>query len=114
MTVHIDAGDARVRTVRHVGYLQIDLASPDQAVVGALSGVGLAATPLGWSAGYTRQRWAAIGPECRAVLWADGADAGARLRDTLATVAGVCLADDPSSRVDALLKSPAFHKEPAP
>ena len=57
MAVHIASPDG-VRVVRHVGVLRIDLPTPDGAVVGTLYGVGVAGTPLVWSAGCQRQRWA--------------------------------------------------------
>lgn len=100
MTVHIDAGDADLRVVRHVGVLHVELQSPQRAVVGTLSGIGLAGTPLGWSAGYTRQRWAAIGPQCRAVVWLDGPLDHETRRD-LERVARVCLLDDPATHAAA-------------
>ena len=92
MTVHIDAGDADLRVVRHVGLLHVEVKAPERAVVGSLSGIGVAGTPLGWSAGYTRQRWAAIGPQCRAVLWIDG-PLDADTRADLERVARVCVLD---------------------
>ncbi len=98
MTVHIDAGDADLRVVRHVGVLHVELQSPQRAVVGTLSGIGLAGTPLGWSAGYTRQRWAAIGPQCRAVVWLDGPPDRAT-REDLQGVAGLCLLDGTPSHL---------------
>ena len=94
MTVRIESRDAEVRVVRHFGLLQIDLQSPDKAVVGAVTGVGVAATPFGWSAGFTRQRWAAMGPQCRAVLWVERGEVDAATREALSSVAGVCLADE--------------------
>lgn len=91
MTVHIEAKDGEVRTVRHAGLLVVQLASPQQAIVGSVSGVGLIGAPLGWSLGYTRQRWAAIGPECRAIAWLEAGDLSEPSRAALARVAGVCL-----------------------
>lgn len=92
MTLHIDSGDADLRIVRHIGVLHVEVQAPERAVVGSLSGLGLAATPLGWSAGYTRQRWAAMGPQCRAVVWMDGTP-DSTTREELRHVAGLCLLD---------------------
>ena len=92
MTVRIESGDAGVQVVRHVGVLRIELAAPRHAVAGTLAGVGLAATPMGWSAGYTQQRWASIGPECRVVLWLHGdARLDAQAHDALARIAHACV-----------------------
>lgn len=102
MAVHIASPDG-VRVVRHVGVLRIDLPTPDGAVVGTLSGVGVAGTPLGWSAGYTRQRWAAMGPECRAVLWIDDpVELDERTRRSLTGIAGLCLVEDRSAFLSQL------------
>lgn len=111
MTVHIEAKDGDVRTVRHAGLLLVQLASPQQAIVGSVSGVGLIGAPLGWSLGYTRQRWAAIGPECRAIAWLEAGDLNEASRAALTRVAGLCLiaaAPDggADSRVSALLENP--------
>ena len=99
MTVQIESGDSQIKMLHHVGFLQIELPQSDKAIVGALYGVGIVATPMGWSAGYTRQRWAAIGPQCRAVLWVNGT-VDASVRRDLEQVAGVCLVED-----DAAVKS---------
>jgi hypothetical protein len=94
MTVRIQAGDEPVQVVRHVGLLQVALAAPEQAVVGRLQGLGLVATPMGWSAGYTRQQWAVMGPQCRALLWvSEGGAVDAEMRRTLGQLAGVCLVE---------------------
>jgi hypothetical protein len=99
MTVNIDSRDAPVQVVRHAGVLRISVASPEQAVVGSVTGVGVAGTPMGWTAGFTRQRWAAIGPECRAVIFLDpNAELGDAARRALAEVSGACLlADRPTT-----------------
>ncbi len=91
VTVHIEAKDGEVRTVRHAGLLSIELAQPQQAIVGSVSGVGLVSAPLGTSLGYTRQRWALIGPSCRAVAWLPPGEVNEKTRDELARAAGVCL-----------------------
>jgi hypothetical protein len=99
MTVHIEGKDGDVRTVRHAGLLQVQLASPQQAIVGSISGVGLVGAPLGWSLGYTRQRWAAIGPECRAVAWLEAGELNEGSRDALTRVAGLCLIAAPGTEL---------------
>ena len=99
MTVHIESKDGDVRTVRHAGLLQVQLASPQQSIVGSISGVGLVGAPLGWSLGYTRQRWAAIGPECRAVVWLESGELNEPTRAALARAAGLCLIAAPGTEL---------------
>ena len=95
MTVQIEASDGQVTVLRHMGLLQIEVPQSDRAVVGALQGVGLVSTPMGWTAGYTRQRWAAIGPQCRVVLWVnESATIDEETRHRLSSLAGVCLVED--------------------
>jgi len=118
MTVRIESREADVRVLRHLGWLSIEVPTPDKAVIGSVSGVGLAATPMGWSAGYTRQRWAALGPQCRAVLWIDHGALDAATRQALSAAAGVCVAEErlaagttsTASNDDAFLSK----KEPTP
>lgn len=103
MTVHIESAGVPVQVVRYVGLLKVEVAAADSAVVGDLSGVGIVGTPMGWSAGYTRQRWAALGPECRAVLWTtDATQADAAVRGMLRTAAGACeVRSSPSTHQNA-------------
>jgi outer membrane lipoprotein SlyB len=91
VSLHVQSRDGQVRTVRHFGILHVQLANPEQAIVGSLSGVGLVGAPLGWSLGYTRQRWALMGPECRAVVWLDEGNVNSNTSEALAQVAGLCL-----------------------
>lgn len=95
MTVHLHTTGAEPRVLRHVGWLQIEVPQAEAAVMGRLDGLGLVSTPMGASAGYTRQRWAALGPQCRAVLWVqDGTRLDEPMQRTLQQTAGVCLLDD--------------------
>lgn len=92
MSLHLQAGDEQVKVIRHVGMLHVELAAPDRAVVGQLSGLGVSVTPLGLVIGHARQRFAAIGPQCRAVLWIDDASTlDEATRRQVEQVAGVCL-----------------------
>lgn len=93
MTVRIEARDGEVKVLQHLGFLRIEPQSSRKEVVGELRGFGVVSTPMGLAAGYTRQRWAAIGPECRVVLWlGDRPLDDASLR-ALVDVAGLCLVD---------------------
>ena len=94
MTVHLETGSGQVKVTRHIGALSIELAAPPEALVGTVRGLGLVSSPLGASAGWTHQRFAVLGPLCRAVVFLDGAgtlDEG--LRRSIENAAGVCLVD---------------------
>lgn len=121
VTVHIESAGVPVHVVRHVGLLKVEVATAQSAVVGDVSGVGIVGTPMGWSAGYTRQRWAAMGPECRAVLWTDAAQPDAAVRGMLSAAAGACeVRGSPSSADPATAKpvpdttSAIHHQEEEP
>ena len=94
VSVRIEAAGGEVRTTRHLGVLHIELANPRQAITGSVAGLGLVGAPLGWSFGYTRQRWALMGSGCRAVVWLGPGGLNELTRTALANAAGVCLIDD--------------------
>lgn len=98
MSVHITQANGQVQTIRQFGVLKVEVSDPQQAVIGSSSGFGVIGSPLGWSVGYTQQRWALMGTGCRAVVWAaPGAVVNAGTRDELAHIAGVCLLDEGNS-----------------
>lgn len=106
MNVRIESPGQPVRVVRHVGVLRVEVPAAQQAVVGSLTGVGIAGTPLGWTGGYARLRWAALGTECRAVVFLEpGAQLDLQARRALAEVAGACLLADET--VTPLAKEPS-------
>lgn len=94
VTLQVVAPDGQVRVTKHLGALLVGLASPDQAIVGTVSGIGVVGAPLGWTLGYTQQRWALIGSDCRALLWVPPDGLAQPLQDDLVRAAGVCLLDD--------------------
>ncbi|WP_326543089.1 hypothetical protein [Pseudorhodoferax sp.] len=91
MSVHITAGEGEVRMSRHFGVLSIELAEPKAAIAGEVLGVGVIGSPLGWSIGYTTQRWALLGEGCRAVIWTSGGDLDPLVVQEARHAAGVCL-----------------------
>lgn len=93
MTVVIEARDGPVRIERGVGFLRVELPPAKTVVLGSVSGVGLASTPLGLHVGYARQRWAVMGQDCGAVVWFEGATPNAKEKRWLATLNTVCSID---------------------
>jgi hypothetical protein len=95
VTLRIEGDDGSVRVVHGAGVLRVELGQPKRAVVGSLTGFGIVGAPLGWSAGYTDQRWALLGNDCRTVVWPAPGGIDERTRAELIRAAGVCLlADD--------------------
>ncbi len=108
VTLRIEGADGHVEVVRSLGMLRVGLARPEQAIVGSISGVGLVGAPLGWSAGYTKQRWALLGNECRTVVWLAPGGIDESARAALARAAGVCLmAEDSDSATSTISKGTA-------
>lgn len=94
MTVRIEARDSEVKVVRYFGFLLVDPQHASQGVVGEVRGVGIVGTPMGLSIGYTQQRWVAIGPECRVVLWTEGVlPIDEATKRALIDISGLCLAE---------------------
>lgn len=92
MSVHItDAGGA-VRTVRHFGVLQVH-ASPGASVSGSTEGIGIVADPMGWSIGYTRQRWALLDRDCRVVWWAPAGQTDKEFARSVLAAGRACVFD---------------------
>ena len=97
MTVRVEAGPNDVKIERHWGYLRLDFATPDQMLVAQASGLGLITSPTGTTLGYSRQRFAALGPRCHVVLWIDASSAlDAAARRALEQLSGTCLIDNRS------------------
>jgi len=98
VSVHSTQANGHVQTIRQFGVLKVEVRDPQQAVMGSSAGFGVIGSPLGWSVGYTQQRWALMGAGFRAVVWAaPGVVVGASTREELAHIAGVCLIEDGNS-----------------
>lgn len=94
VSVQVDTQGQGVRVVRHFGLLQLELPQASRSVVADIRGVGLLSSPLGLTAGYTQQRLAWLGPDCRAVLWLEqGVVLDAATRAELGRLAGLCLVE---------------------
>jgi len=97
MSVYITDAEGEVRVSRGVGLLRVEVSGPKRAVIGSVEGIGLLSDPLGWSAGYTRQRWALLGDDCRSVVWPGPGGLDERTREALARAASLCvMAEDAS------------------
>jgi len=94
MSVYITDARGDLRIERGVGLLRVELTGAKQTVVGSVEGFGLVSDPLGWSAGYTRQHWAWLADDCRAVVWPGPGGLDKRTREALARAAAVCLVGD--------------------
>jgi hypothetical protein len=91
-TIRVESADDHVRIVRHFGVLAVSVGEPTTSHVAEVTGVGLVRSPWGWSAGYTHQSWAAIGPECRLVIWASTSDQHETARRLADPRTGICVA----------------------
>lgn len=101
MSVYIIDAAGAVRVERGLGLLRVDAGDPKRTVIGSIDGIGLLADPLGWSVGYTRQRWALLGDDCRAVVWPGPGGLDPQARDALARAAAVCTVSDDAGHLRA-------------
>ena len=91
VTAHFEASNGDIRTVRHFGVMRIEPTRSGASLTGSMSGIGLVDTPMGWTVGYTRQRWALPGDKCGAVVWLPPGGVDEQTREALVRAAGVCL-----------------------
>jgi hypothetical protein len=104
VTVNVVKDGQTVDVIRGFGVVRVEATDPQRSVVGALSGVGIVHAPLGWSVGYTRQRWALLGEDCRAVIWPEPGGLDERARAEIARAAGVCIVEDVGRKQTAALR----------
>lgn len=90
VSLHITETSGQIQVVRHVGYVHIQN-SPGASVTGSVAGVGLVGGPLGWSLGYTTQRWTLLGSDCRVVVWLPPGRADPAIVQSLVGAVGACV-----------------------
>ena len=90
-SVRIDSPSGEVRLEHRWGVLSVVVDGPTTSHVAEIQGLGITSTPMGWSAGITRQSWASLGPECRLVIWVSEAEHLEAARRLQASTNGVCV-----------------------
>lgn len=90
-TLRIEPAGQDVRVERYWGVLAVDVGPSGGSHAAELTALGVARSPLGWSAGFTHQRWAALGPECRLVIWASTPEHLRVARELANSATGVCV-----------------------
>lgn len=91
-SVRIESGPDQVRVEQRWGVLAITVDDPAKSYVAKVESLGLLSTPFGWSAGFSRQSWAALGPECRLVIWVSQPEHLETARRLADPKAGICIA----------------------
>mgnify|MGYP003614032666 CR=1 FL=1 len=90
-SVRIESASGEVRIEQRWGVLGVVVGGPATSHVAEIKNLGIASTPMGWSAGFTRQTWASLGAECRLVIWVSEAEHLETARRLQASTTGVCL-----------------------
>ncbi len=90
-SIRVDAGGQAVRVERHWGVLAVTIDHASKSQVADMTALGLVSSPMGWSAGYSRQRWAALGADCRVVIWVTNSEALSSARQFANSKPGICL-----------------------
>lgn len=91
-SVRIESASGQVRVERRWGVLGVVVDGPAASHVAEVTSLGVVSTPMGWNAGFTRQSWAVLGPECRLVIWVSDAEHLETARHLEASTTGVCVA----------------------
>ncbi|WP_159693629.1 hypothetical protein [Cognatazoarcus halotolerans] len=99
-TIRIQTADDTVRIERHWGVLAVEFIEPGASHVAEVSALGLLQSPFGWSAGYSHQSWAALGPECRLVLWVTAPEHIETARRLADSSPGVCAISPPTTHTE--------------
>lgn len=76
---------------RRFGLTSIAIEPERAAVVASLRSFGLASTPLGFTAGYAAHQLAALGEDCRVVLWVENEQQRAAVEQLAATAKEICI-----------------------
>ena len=90
-SVRIESASGEVRIEQRWGVLGVFVDGAASSHVAEVRGLGIASTPMGWSAGFTRQSWASLGPECRLVIWVSEAEHLEATKRLQASTNGVCV-----------------------
>lgn len=99
-TVRIESGIDAVRVERYWGVLALRVGEPTGSHVAEVTSLGFAHTAFGWSAGYSHQAWAAMGEECRLVVWVTALEHLDAARKLMRSEAGVCVASFSSAPME--------------
>ncbi|MCB1899584.1 MAG: hypothetical protein KDH16_09850 [Rhodocyclaceae bacterium] len=100
-TIRIQTADDTVRIERHWGVLAVEFIEPGASHIAEVSALGLLQSPFGWSAGYSHQSWAALGPECRLVLWVSTPQDFEAARRLAESSPGTCAITPSTSQMEA-------------
>lgn len=91
-TVRIESAldPAAVRVERRWGVVGVHMPGAMPSYVAEVSSLGFSQSPFGWTVGYARQGWAALGDDCRLVVWVASREHLEAARELAAAHAGVC------------------------
>lgn len=106
--IRIEAADDAVRIERHWGVLSLEIVEPKAIQVAEVTALGIIQSPFGWSAGYSHQTWASLGPECRLVIWVSSPEHIEMARELANSPAGACVAGPSSVQVEVLPNAYAY------
>ncbi|WP_284447014.1 hypothetical protein [Fluviibacter phosphoraccumulans] len=98
-SVRIESASGEVRIEQRWGVLGVFVDGAATSHVAEVRGLGIASTPMGWSAGFTRQNWASLGPDCRLVIWVSQPEHLVTIRRLADAKTGVCVVSPPSPEV---------------
>ena len=89
--VRVDAGPGQTHIEHRWGVLSVSINDNKSSHVVRMESVGIAQSPFGWSVGYAQQSWAALGDDCRLVIWVSEPEHLETARRLEASNKGVCV-----------------------
>ena len=90
-SISISQGDGITRIDRSLGFARVEITPGTRAVSARIDALGLSDTPVGIGVGISRQEFAALGEDCRVVIWVESAEAADALAPRLRDLNNLCI-----------------------
>lgn len=89
--IEISDSKGATRIERTFGFATITIQPNPESVVAKVRSFGVADTPFGFTAGYAAQDFAAVGEDCRVILWLKNTRQLSALKSLVADLNHVCV-----------------------
>ena len=90
-SITITEGDGTTRVDHAFGFARVEVTPGGQAVTARIESLGISDGPAGLGIGVSRQEFAAMGEECRVVLWVKDEKAARALIPRLDELNNICV-----------------------
>lgn len=76
---------------RSFGVIKVDLNPNTNITLAEISGLGYLTSPLGTTVGFTKSNFAALGENCRLILWVKDDNQVLKLKNILGNLENLCV-----------------------